>query len=1104
MTSRLRTIISRTKAMAQPKEITSLPLPAYIDHLATKDPDRPFAEIVSPSDGSSKTISIKQLSVAIHKAAWWLDERLRHLYLSRTFAYVSSGPDLRYLILMLAGCKTGRLAFFPSPRNDADAQRHLFQRYGCKILLLPQGGSARSDLQGVIEAESLACLEVPDLDYFLSFAPNPYVWHWSPRTIATEPLVGLHSSGTTGLPKPIKIKHGNALAMEKWKQIPDLGYGKIHLCQWSGKRVLVTFPLFHMAAINILMAAIQNQFTVILPTAGSVPPNAQMAADIIDKTRVHVLTSPPSILADMAADRRMLETLSKLNCVAFGGGPLPEAAGEDIRRRSHIASIMGMTESGILPCEFTDDRDWQYIQFSPVLGIEMRPAADNLFSLFFVRNEAFKDYQVAFYTYPERTEYGTGDLYSKHPTKPGLWKWEGRNDDIIVYSTGEKYNPTTMENAINGHSAISAALVCGTGRPNSALLVEPNQHTVDAEAFIEAIWPHVKKVNANSPAHARIMKDMILVTSLRKPLPRAGKGTVQREASVELYEKELEELYESPIAERKDSKASAFSLSSMPSDTSVSPTRPRSIESVSSPSSEVAVTSRALVTTTKRSDEQNQIGRPAGRWGDFDTISLARRILDILKDVFGLTVAVDQDIFSAGVDSLGVTTIVRELQRLLSTTDQGRYFIAPKAVYQNPTAIGLAAFLCGDAPEELAAEDQMQRIFEKYTANLPITTRSPLPANHAAKVVVLTGSTGSFGTYLFDALLRDETVAEVICLNRRVNAEEEQARSLIRKGMSANFAKKKTVTFAACDFSRPYLGLNISEYKDFLGRATHVLHNAWNVNFNLPLTYFDSPHIQGVRQLVDFSARSKYGAMIFFISSVGAVSSLRQPQGADGRPRPVPEEPIGDWSAASTEGGYGQSKLVAERILATAAKDAGIPCAICRVGQIAGPSPGEGDWQRNEWLPTLVVSSRNMGCLPTSLGSFNNVDWVPIDLAAKIVLDFVGHAGKKLLESPNQPQIYHAVNPRPTPWQSLLPAVQSSLAVEKTVPFEEWIDKLTRLGDQDINRYPAVKLANFYRSLLAAEDVRLDTLESRRASWALNEMKPVTGDMLRGWIRRWF
>ncbi|USW56801.1 Putative AMP-dependent synthetase/ligase, fatty acyl-coenzyme A reductase, NAD-binding protein [Septoria linicola] len=1092
--------------MAQAKELTNLPLPAYIDHLATLEPDQPFAEVIAANDGTSRKITIKQLSVAINKAAWWLDERLRHLYLSRTFAFVSAGSDLRYWILMLAGCKTGRLAFFPSPKNDTDAQCYLFQKYACKILLLPNGSSVRSDLQGVIESESLACLEVPELDYFLSFAPDPYVWHWGPKTIATEPLVGLHSSGSTGLPKPVKVKHGNALAMEKWKLIPDLGHGKIHFCHWTGKRVLLTLPLFHLAAINLVMAAIQNRFLLVFPPAGPVPINAQMVSDIINKTKIDVSATSPSILADMAADRKLLGTLSKVGCAAFGGGPLPEEAGEAIRRRTQILSIMGMSETGILPCEIPDDRDWQYTHLSPVLGAELRPAADNLFSLFFVRNEACKDYQVAFFTYPERTEYGTGDLFSKHPTRPGLWKWEGRNDDIIVYSTGEKYNPTLMENLINGHPAISAALVCGTGHPNSALLVEPAHPEVDPDDFVEEIYPHVRKVNANVPAYARIVKDMILVTEPRKPLARAGKGTVQRQASTALYEKELNELYESPRAGRKDSKASAFSVISLPREASLSPTRAaHSIESISSPSSgaEVVITSRALVRQQNGSPSTAKTRR---RWGEYDTLSLARQILDILKYNFGLTIAADQDIFAAGVDSLGVTTIVRELQRLLSPGDQADQFIAPKVVYQNPTAIGLAAFLCGDAAEEICAEEQMQKLFEKYTVNLPITARVPLVPNQSAKIVVLTGSTGSFGTYILDSLLRDDTVAEIICLNRRVNAAEVQARSLIRKGMSANFTKK-SVTFTVCDLSRPYLGLDIADYKDFLGRATHIIHNAWNVNFNLPLSYFDTPHIQGVRQLIDFSARSKYGAMIFFISSIGAVSDFRQPLAADGKARPIPEVAIEDWTAASQEGGYGQSKLVAERILAAAAKNAGIPSAICRFGQIAGPSPGDGDWQRNEWLPTLVVSSRNMGCLPTSLGSFNNVDWVPIDLAAKVVLEFVHHATKKLQTSTSlasQTVVYHAVNPRPTPWQSLLPAVQASLAVQKTVPFQEWIDILARLGDQDINQYPAVKLVSFYRSLIAADDVRLNTLESQRASWTLKELKPVTGDMLRGWIRRWF
>lgn len=42
--------------------------------------------------------------------------------------------------------------------------------------------------------------------------------------------------------------------------------------------------------------------------------------------------------------------------------------------------------------------------------------------------------------------------------------------------------------------------------------------------------------------------------------------------------------------------------------------------------------------------------------------------------------------------------------------------------------------------------------------------------------------------------------------------------------------------------------------------------------------------------------------------------------------------------------GYGKSKFVAERLLDTAAKEAGLSTVICRVGQIAGPTTTSGMW----------------------------------------------------------------------------------------------------------------------------------------------------------------
>ena len=45
---------------------------------------------------------------------------------------------------------------------------------------------------------------------------------------------------------------------------------------------------------------------------------------------------------------------------------------------------------------------------------------------------------------PVTAEWRTKDLYKPHPSKPGLWKFHGRTDDVIVMGNGEKFNPVTM------------------------------------------------------------------------------------------------------------------------------------------------------------------------------------------------------------------------------------------------------------------------------------------------------------------------------------------------------------------------------------------------------------------------------------------------------------------------------------------------------------------------------------------------------------------------------------------------------------------------------------------------------------------------------------
>ncbi|KAB8295043.1 hypothetical protein EYC80_006986 [Monilinia laxa] len=126
---------------------------------------------------------------------------------------------------------------------------------------------------------------------------------------------------------------------------------------------------------------------------------------------------------------------------------------------------------------------WDYFDFSTEFGAEMRHYSDELYEIVIVRDPSIEAYQGVFYTFPGLSEYKTRDLFSKHPTKDNLWRHKGRSDDIIVYSSGEKFNPISMESHLGSYPEVKAAVGNGDKKFQPALLIE----TVEAEKSKEAI-----------------------------------------------------------------------------------------------------------------------------------------------------------------------------------------------------------------------------------------------------------------------------------------------------------------------------------------------------------------------------------------------------------------------------------------------------------------------------------------------------------------------------------------------------------------------------------------------------------------------------------------
>lgn len=78
--------------------------------------------------------------------------------------------------------------------------------------------------------------------------------------------------------------------------------------------------------------------------------------------------------------------------------------------------------------------------------------------------------------------------------------------------------------------------------PSSGNEVDPKDDVAVAR-FRNGIWDLVQLANNEAPTHSRIFKEMILVGSPDKPFLLTPKGTVSRPRTLDLYAKEIDNIY---------------------------------------------------------------------------------------------------------------------------------------------------------------------------------------------------------------------------------------------------------------------------------------------------------------------------------------------------------------------------------------------------------------------------------------------------------------------------------------------------------------------------------------------------------------------------------
>ncbi|KAI9043969.1 putative NRPS-like enzyme [Aspergillus affinis] len=653
-----------------------------------------------------------------------------------------------------------------------------------------------------------------------------------------EPAFALHTSGSTGIPKPLIYTNEfvcRIYAATTLSPLDEMTRIDQHFLQGEWFPFL---PAFHIAGIGFgLVLAMYSKSVPVLPLPGR-PPSTDAFLEAVKYGTFNWASS--FLLSSMISAKTPLPSISSLASSRTSSTPAVPSHQPPLR---------------IADPSFTET--WQYLYIHPTAQPEFRQRMDDLHELVLVRSTQNPEAQPVFAMFPGLDEYETRDLFSPHPTLPNLWRHRGRRDDIIVFLNDEKTNPVTFEQQVSRHPDVRSALVAGNQRLEACLLIEPATMEALSDAakadLIEAVWSAVEEANAQCPAHARVSKSKILVLDAAKPMLRAGKGTVQRAGTIQLYQDEIDALYE----ERQIQEPPKKKLNSL--------------------QHAIHVLRILVEEVTSWSEFKNH--------ADFFVLGIeslqALRLTAAIRSTLGVIISPSAIYTSASINGLA------------------------NMVYSDSPA---------DTGDDRMIS--MSRLLHRYEQQINQLASSPKAAEIAEQtlpvpqVVILTGSTGTVESFLLDYLVANPIVSHICYLNRaRPNEEDPRSSQAVgnkRKNLTHALSEKK-VTFLTADLVKDSLGLDAGDYNSMVSSATQIIHAARPLNFIQPLHYFKSS-LAGLLNLIALTRKGRCHPSLLFLSYISAVSSHNTLPDATAW---IPEDIITDPLCTAAIG-YGESKYLAE------------------------------------------------------------------------------------------------------------------------------------------------------------------------------------------------
>ena len=375
-------------------------------------------------------------------------------------------------------------------------------------------------------------------------------------------------------------------------------------------------------------------------------------------------------------------------------------------------------------------------------------------------------------------------------------------------------------------------------------------------------------------------------------------------------------------------------------------------------------------------------------------------------------------------------------------------------IYEYPTVGELAEFL------EHRGNDMTTKVTlsEDSVLDAEISPKGDARTTRLSEAssVFITGTTGFLGAFLLDELLRNSgRDTRFYCLVRDRKDERGESANRVLETLKfyglAGQSERDRIIPVPGDLTLPQMGLDSDRFGELAETIDLIFHCAASVNYVYPYSVAKPHTVGGTLEVLKFAC-SATPKPVQYISSNGVFPG--------GDETPYLENNEIDHFVDRMEGGYNQSKWVAERLVWSAVSR-GLPVCLYRPGNI-GHHSGTGTVNPNDFLSLLIKACARLGSAP------NTPDW----FFEMTPVDFLASAVTKISDNPKHfGRVYNVVREQPVPAGQVFARMESRGYVNEVIELDEWKSRLEAVADQEDD----IEMKLLVRSLDSVEGYLADT-----------------------------